>query len=364
MLETELLSVNELGGDTKVLTGTGQVEFFYDRSGNYVVKKIIERNSVNDYWVGIEAACLSDTKDLIRVNQDEKHCFIYQNFYAPHEGWVDLKDIVLSDYAKIKDKVDQALAILKDMGINHNDIKEDNIRFNVFTGEIKLIDYGYAYRSDTKQPANMLFAMSSKLYSKVTGNFEELGPSFYANSQDSNVKNIRMIERLKNNSAKEKIGHKLFNQLQRIEKIVDFGGSVSINRAQLIDKSYVFFVSKKFATAALRDQFLNDTSFDIISSYTNRTLYGDSFNVDYVIPLSQELAGCLIDRIKEGQDLGRQSIDELVAFNASMHGEFRSLSSLELSSSAYSLDVEAGSVLDVDFSSSFSLGSSFSIKGI
>ena len=361
MLERNFVKVNGVSGRSEVKTGTGQVEFFYDHSGSYVVKKIIERNPVNDYWFGVEIACLSDTKDLIYSAQDEKHCFIYQNFYAPHEGWVDLKDIVLSDYAKIKDKVDQALAILKGMGINHNDIKEDNIRFNVFTGEIKLIDYGYAYRSDTKQPANMLCAMSSKLYSKVTENFEELGPSFYANSQDSNVKNIKMIKFLTNESAKEKIGHTLFNQLRRVEKIVDFGSGISINRAQLIDKSHVFFVSKKFAAAALRDQFLSDTSFDVISSYTNRTFGEYSFNVDYVMPLSQELAGCLIDRIKEGQALGRQSVDALGPSNSSMHGEFRSLSSLELASSFDYLDVEMG--CDMKSPDSFYIDSFSSSKG-
>jgi serine/threonine protein kinase len=156
-------------GITKTIeTTTGAVYFLKNAANEQQVLKKIEINEVNRHWIRIETECLKRVGDYIDQRTEDGYCYITQRCYAQEDGWIDLKDFLATQPIThetleiIKGKVNQELNRLTALGITHNDIKEDNFKYNIHTGALRAIDFGNALVNDIPLPAGQLMAMSQE----------------------------------------------------------------------------------------------------------------------------------------------------------------------------------------------------------
>jgi tRNA A-37 threonylcarbamoyl transferase component Bud32 len=143
--------------DCKIETSLGCVVLY-----NQTVKKYIEKTDLTEPWAKSELEFHnlyeSDNKELKEECIGGKTYFTFrQNRYSKEEGWFLLRDLedqvsYFNSYLLIKSAFEQ-LNILYRLKIIHNDVKSDNLFFNIISKSVKLIDFGISVNMELSEQA-------------------------------------------------------------------------------------------------------------------------------------------------------------------------------------------------------------------
>lgn len=151
-------------GDQIAKTKSSEVSKGYDTKHRY--RPVIIKQPFEDTIFKSEIAALTrlhDHKNIISLLDfytldDASHRLIYE--YVPGQDLIDwTNEYYLDPHSEhdiettmkpIAEQLLQALLFCHEHGVAHRDVKLDNIRINPLTGEIKLLDFGFAYVEDSK----------------------------------------------------------------------------------------------------------------------------------------------------------------------------------------------------------------------
>uniref|UniRef100_A0A915HNS3 Protein kinase domain-containing protein n=1 Tax=Romanomermis culicivorax TaxID=13658 RepID=A0A915HNS3_ROMCU len=147
------------------LLGTGSTAevFFATLEGEEVAVKKFFRSSDFMYECGVHSLLLENCPFRAIAYCVEERAIVFP-YYDGTKGWSTFEKPHKICYRKIFVRAALILLDLHDIGVVHNDLKVDNLMYNLQSGQIALIDFSHATHISDKEVPNYDFSKSQHLH--------------------------------------------------------------------------------------------------------------------------------------------------------------------------------------------------------
>jgi len=185
---------------SSVQTALGVVHFLEIKQDNGGVQRFVEKrieyNETTAYWINSEKMILDSMDELYgyhHMNEIDGGTYscLYMEYYGAEDGWVLVKDLDEYD-SRFSGAIKKELARLVSLGIVHNDIKHDNVFYNVRTGEARIFDFGKSFLK-RDPPLGKVIGMPQSVidnFRKASIDLTTCTKESIANANDSRAVNV------------------------------------------------------------------------------------------------------------------------------------------------------------------------------